>query len=455
MHTIHQGHVLDVLKRMPDRSVHCIVTSPPYFQLREYGGPDHYWPDGKRGKLGEESTLDKYVFRLHAIFEQLYRVLRRDGTFFFNIGETHKNGIPMGVPEALADALDDCGFWLKSTMVWIKGVSGRINDDDDWVGAVMPESVDGWRWSQHKIRRNDEETREYEAKLQAEMKRTGKDRNSAAIKLAKVRPALMVDCPGCPQCEAHDGLILKRGAWRPTHAFEYIFMLTKGAKEYYCDRDGAAAEHIYGEKGGACIGKVDQKCPECDGTGQTQFVHGRMDDGGPKMYVGCLKCNGTGLAAKAAGQGARRMDPTQRAHKGGRNLRNVLAVPTKGYKGAHFATYPEALIEPIIAAGCPAYVCGVCDTPFARVEATSGFKPTCDCTDFSGNHDPGGIVLDPFLGSGTTLAVAHRLGRRGIGIEACPEYAQLAKERLKECPLVVYSSSDGETQSPLVPSGKT
>lgn len=81
-----------------------------------------------------------------------------------------------------------------------------------------------------------------------------------------------------------------------------------------------------------------------------------------------------------------------------RNKRCVWAIPTKAFAGNHFATYPEALIETPILAGCP----------------------------------EGGVVLDPFLGSGTTAIVAERLGRRWVGIELNPEYVQLARERLRE-----------------------
>ncbi len=86
------------------------------------------------------------------------------------------------------------------------------------------------------------------------------------------------------------------------------------------------------------------------------------------------------------------------AGNGKRNRRSVWTVATSPYKGAHFATYPPKLIEPCILAGCPV----------------------------------GGVVLDPFMGSGTTLAVAVQHGRNGIGIELNPEYLELAKKRIAD-----------------------
>ena len=81
-----------------------------------------------------------------------------------------------------------------------------------------------------------------------------------------------------------------------------------------------------------------------------------------------------------------------------RNRRTVWTIPTMPYAGAHFATMPEKLVEPCILAGCPM----------------------------------GGLVLDPFSGSGTVLAVAERLGRRGVGVDLNPAYHQLAKERTRQ-----------------------
>ena len=88
-----------------------------------------------------------------------------------------------------------------------------------------------------------------------------------------------------------------------------------------------------------------------------------------------------------------------RPNPAGRNMRTVWAINTSRFKGAHFATYPEKLIERLLLAGCP----------------------------------PGGVVLDPFMGAGTTAVVAKRLGRSYVGIELNPEYVKMANERLEAC----------------------
>ena len=93
-----------------------------------------------------------------------------------------------------------------------------------------------------------------------------------------------------------------------------------------------------------------------------------------------------------------------------RNRRSVWVIPTQPYKGAHFATFPEKLVEPCILAGCP----------------------------------PGGIVLDPFVGSGTVCAVATRLGRRSVGVDLKPEYLHLAVQRISGATMVPLRDKRGQ-----------
>lgn len=139
---------------------------------------------------------------------------------------------------------------------------------------------------------------------------------------------------------------------RPTNAHESIFLLTRSAKYYY-DADAVKEPETCGRKRG------------------------------PALHPDLLSTNGnSGLA--------------RRESTGFRNLRNVWTVPTKPFRGAHFATFPPELIEPCIKAGSPV----------------------------------GGHVLDPFGGSGTTGLVAKRLQRQADLIELNPEYAELARARI-------------------------
>jgi hypothetical protein len=126
---------------------------------------------------------------------------------------------------------------------------------------------------------------------------------------------------------------------------------------------------------------------------------------------------------------------------GGRNRRSVWRIATKPYRGAHFAVFPPALVEPCLLAGTSAHgVCAACGAPWARVvqrvreseeaaprRITVGWAPTCACG--CAEVVPA-TVLDPFAGVGTTGVVAHQQGRRFVGVELSAEYCAMAEARL-------------------------
>jgi len=294
IHTILQGDVRTQLAQIPDETVRCCVTSPPYFGLRDYGMSE---------QIGLERDPDAFVDTLVNVFREVRRVLRSDGTLWLNIGdsyagsgkgpegnigkgETHRNVGPthggvvpdgmkpkdlIGIPWMLAFALRKDGWYLRQDIIWHKTTS-------------MPESV--------------------------------KDR-----------------------C---------------TRNHEYLFLLSK-SRTYYFD-----AEAI--------------KTPAKQDWGTRDRSKGKYHNEGSGLqpHSGLTKSYATA------------------------NKRSVWTISPSNFKGAHFATFPEALVEPCILAG----------------------------------SKPQDTVLDPFLGSGTTLAVAKRLGRHGIGVELNPEYAKIAESRM-------------------------
>ena len=306
---IYTGDCLEVLKTLPDESVHCCITSPPYYALRDYGVD---------GQIGREATPKEYISRLTEVFTEVRRVLRSDGTLWLNISDTYagkgnqgsyvdaknpkgRNGQAVahnykvegckpkdmiGIPWMLAFSLRDSGWYLRNDIIWMKE-------------NPMPESC--------------------------------KDR--------------------CSRC------------------YEHIFLLSKSRK-YFFDAKAisepiapATAERLKrGMNGGKKYGKP------VPGQPQTQTInrpraHGEITDS--------------------------MINPM-------RNKRDVWVVNTVPFKGGHYAAYPPKLVEPCLLAGCP----------------------------------EGGIVLDPFFGSGTTGMVAKQLNRHYIGIELNPEYAELAKARI-------------------------
>lgn len=376
--TIYQGDVLAVLRRMPAESVHCVVTSPPYWGLRDYKTEPQVWPDGWRGSLGLEPMPDLYVQHLVEIFREVRRVLRRDGTLWLNMGDSYAaarsyqvpdtkwrdvgnekaSEVPvglkpkdlLGMPWRVAFALQADGWWLRSDIIWSKP-------------NPMPESVTD----------------------------------------------------------------------RPTKAHEYLFLLAKAERYFY---DGEAIKEPIGESMLAAIERGPRDAPS---GGYQHDAHNRF--------------------GKTSGNRAFSDLASLDRIRAGRNRRTVWTIATEPFPEAHFAVYPQKLVEPCILAGTsekgccpecgapwervteptghinrrePAHVPGnnpskVDSTGWAPTRQVVGWQPTCA-------HDLTVIpctVLDPFLGSGTTLLVAQRLGRNGIGIELSEDYCRMAVRRIE------------------------
>lgn len=264
-------------------SVHCVVTSPPYWGLRDYGSED---------AIGSEPTPDRYVDSMLEVFAQIARVLRPDGTVWLNLGDSYAGTVPglnpknlVGMPWRVALALQSAGWYLRSDIIWSKP-------------NPMPESVTD----------------------------------------------------------------------RPTRSHEYLFLLSKFDRYYY---DAAAIAEPHAE------------------LLRHQSEKRRLQ----RMTRAIAPVAGRGQSSKGIDSGWVAATHTMQTNPNGRNKRSVWTVATAQYGGAHFATFPEALIEPCILAGCPV----------------------------------GGRVLDPFIGSGTTGAVAERLGRRWVGVDLT--YQHLARAR--------------------------
>jgi DNA modification methylase len=318
--TVYEGDCRSVMAEMEPESVHCVVTSPPYWGLRDYGTP---------GQLGLEPTPEEYVANMVAVFREVRRVLRADGTVWLNLGDSYASSPPG----------NGKGFTPEST------------------------GLHGGRTSAR-----------YQATMDAG---SGTKRNTV---VAGLKPKDLVGIPWRVAFALQaDGWYLRSDIiWskpnpmpesvtdRPTKAHEYLFLLSK-APRYYFDAD-AVRETDAG----------------------TDHRHRNVLDGQPS-----LEPSG-GLAG--AHRGLRTVEGRNGA---GRNLRSVWTVATQPYPGAHFATFPEALVEPCVKAGSP--------------------------------YD--GVILDPFAGSGTTGKVAQRLGRRAVLIDLNGEYLKQAMARNADIPL--------------------
>ena len=454
------GNSLDVLKRMPDECVHMAVTSPPYFGLRSYDVPptmwngdencnhewsaeipakyvSHWetfeWKDGRpanasrgwkdkvknskqttcgsfcfkcgawKGCLGQEPSMEMYIKHLNQIFTEMKRVLRKDGTFWLNLGDSYAgSGSPGGdfrdgkkgdiylrpykrrgnglktkdqglIPHRIALTLQGFAVIYGDELWKLVDTLHRAQEENDWEAVVWVEEV-LCRWA-------------------------------LATKLADssgwwVRSTIIWQKSNSLPSNVND---------RPANNFEYVFLLSK-SKRYYYD-----AEAI----------KVPQKEISIKRAFATNHLE-RRKDFGKKVYAFSSESQKKSLAKLA--------DSVRNGKQAKRHKRCVWTIPTHAFKEAHFATFPSDLVRPMILAGSSPKVCAECGAPWKRTKDNSqdksesaDWRPTCDCNAETSKA----IILDPFMGAGTTALVATELGRDFVGIEIGEKYIGMTKRRLE------------------------
>jgi DNA modification methylase len=341
-------------RRVPlrDACVQCCVTSPPFWGLRSY-------PDARQ--IGLEPTPDAYVQSLVQVFREVWRVLKDDGTVWLNLGDSYHGGggYAPNAPSNLARALGERNgaFHGESRHTSLARVKPRRSSGAD------PNAV---------------RSSDSRAESQAGLNGPSGSPTSAPDPVA-LKPKDLVGIPWRVAFALQaDGWYLRSDIiWskpspmpesvrdRPTRAHEYIFLLTK-ADRYYYDANAIAEAATDPE---SLRGYTRAYA--------TDSISDSEDKGydGHRTRLGLTKQKTSGVVYNT------------------RNKRSVWHVATEPYAGAHFATFPQALIEPCILAG-------------SRI---------------------GDRVLDPFIGSGTTGAVCDRLMRRWVGTDL--SYQALSSER--------------------------
>ena len=313
------GDAAATLRKLPDRSVDCVVTSPPYFQLRNY---QH------TGQLGLEEHVQLWVNELRGVLREVARVLTPTGSVWLNLGDSYSTGEPQGAqakslllgPERLVLALIEDGWIVRNKIIWAKR-------------NPMP--------------------------------------SPARDRLAST--------------------------------WEVVYLLVR-QRDYFFDLDSVRVPH-----------KTTKKPPT---TKRGWSV--------PPAWRVSTSSNSGLDALNAEGRVG---------HPLGKNPGDVWLLSTASYRGPHHAVFPTTLAETPIKAGSPARRCIRCRSPWRRATirrlghlAVRGeLKPSCTC---AAKWEPG-IVLDPFIGSGTTAIAAEALGRNWLGIELNPTFARLAEERIR------------------------
>ena len=202
-----------------DSSVHCVVTSPPYYNLRKYRADEGL-------VIGNESSPEEYVKSMLDVFREVKRVLRDDGICWVNLGDSYAGdtdlpgGNMIGIPWQFAFAMQEDGWVLRNAVIWAKS-------------ACMPESVNGTRWERCRVKvgnigRGGEGWRD-NANGDAVQQRHAPDGSF-------LQDAQYTDCTGCEKCNENDGLVLRKGSWRSTSSYEFIFQFTLGMG-YFSDGD--------------------------------------------------------------------------------------------------------------------------------------------------------------------------------------------------------------------------
>lgn len=382
------GDALSQLATLPDESVQCCVTSPPYWGLRSYGGGT--------GMIGLEPTLDEHLDNLVAVFREVRRVLRPDGTLWLNYGDAYA---------ASGRAASSAGFQATNN----KG------------SVTVPQHPKGWREANYKP----------------------KD-----LMMLPARVALALQADGWwlrSEIVWHKPNPMPESCTdRPTSAHEKIYLLTKRPRYFY------DAEAVRTPSSGV------PKMP--DGWDTGSGAHGSVHRNGREKGRRADSWHGKARPTHAP-EDAERQSVAERQPLTGANLRNVWTIPTQGFRDVHYAVFPTALVEPCIKAGTSEKGCCVaCGAPWVRVvkaepmeirrserthdlgrtrssgtvtkprtSETTGWRPTCEC---AAETKPC-VILDPFAGAGTVGLVADRLGRDAVLIEINGEYAEMAQARIQ------------------------
>lgn len=456
---IYLGSSLDILRELPDNSIDCCVTSPPYYALRDYGVD---------GQIGLEETPEAYIAKLSDVFMEVYRVLKPEGTLWLNIGDSY-NGNKKGNTETIkhkavaesnnfhkklwggAKHKDLMGIpWALATTLRNPFYKGKIKKESDrrWLAAIVDgegcitgtvhtrKDGTGNRTSvfanvtNSNIDLLNECERIYPYGKRLIHQKNGKGHlgerdifrwnifgNKAKKDLfQELYPYLISKKNQC--LLAYNFCLIQETSKKDGHTHKrvevnkkrellisLISLLNKGEKVEIPDwciepptlytQGWYLRQDIIWQKPNPLPESVTDRC-----TKSHEYIF--LMSKSQKYYFDYeaiqekAKYPNDNRGSRGDSRRGTDMNSVSGVTGEMRNKRDVWCVNTKPCSEAHFATYPFELIKPCILAGCP----------------------------------ENGIVLDPFMGSGTTAIVARSLNRNYIGVELNPEYIKIAQKRL-------------------------
>ncbi len=308
LNKIINGNSKEVLKTIPDNSIDCCITSPPYWGLRDYGHEE---------QLGSEKHFKDFVINLSNVFDEVQRVLKPTGTCFINLGDTYG-----GSGSGTTKNADTSKYVENSKQVYV--LPNGTSKASQFRGTAM---------------------------------------NKSLCMIPERFAIEMIDRGWC----LRNQIIWHKPNQMPSSAkdrftvdFEKVFFFVKQPTDYYFEQQLEPYTSPMNRWGGDKLDANGESTWD-GGTGQTTYRTRNM-----------------------------------RPNEDGKNMRTVWSINTEPSTEAHFATYPQRLVERMLKAGCP----------------------------------ENGIVLDPFFGSGTTGVYARKVNRNFVGIELNPEYVKIAENRL-------------------------
>lgn len=328
-----KGDAKEVLTKIRPNSISMCITSPPYWQEREYEG---------EGTIGLESTVQEYVQNLTEIFHELKNVIREDGSFWLNIGDKYKGKNLQGVPWLVACSLQNDGWILRNAVVWDK-VKGNPSNAKDKLRNI-------YEFVFHFVKR-----RKY------------------YYNLDEIR-----DLPGKPY--------YKNGR----------IVTATGVNGVRYERQIRASDNLTEKEKKAALKALKDALKKVQNGEMPDF---RMVIRGQQRTTHSDRLAFSGRARELLQNGFYILP----YHKKGAPPSDIWRIipEDKWRKDTHFAVFPEELCEIPIKTSSP----------------------------------PDGILIDPFVGTGTSVVTALKLGRRAIGIDICEKYLSIAEQRIAELPL--------------------
>lgn len=355
------GDCLDLLKKLPDGCIDMVITSPPYFNLRDYG---------VSGQIGKENDIEAYIENLIAVFNEVQRALKDSGSCWVNIDDVYIDQSLMCIPDRFKIKMIESGWLCRNEIIWHKpnampsSAKSRFNNDFEKMFFFTKKKkyffqtqYEPLKSSVPKTKRRAKMDSKYQSNEQEASVRQGmtKKRGQKLIVLRKDLP---------PQNEFVEFMRSKT----TIDAIVENTELKRSKVEHWFRRDQLGFAFPSVEDWNAI------KCLLDDWSGEFNEIDRRM----------------TEVTYETD-------DILKNVHKG-RIKRAVWSINTKPFKGYHYAAFPEELVK----------------------------TPILACT------ADGGIVLDPFSGSGTTALAALKLGRSYIGFDLSQEYCEIARKRLYE-----------------------